>query len=117
MKKIISISIVLLVTLGCESTTFEEIGEEVVIIEEVRYNENVKPIIEANCIECHNPTGVASFRPFTNYTQVKTAVLETNLLERIQMQNGETEQMPQTGRMPQNLIDMILKWNEQGLLE
>ena len=102
---------------SCESSTFEEISEEIPVIEEVTYTENVKTIIDNNCIECHSPGGISSFRPLTNYNEVREAVLETNLLERIQMQNGEEGQMPQTGRMPQNLIDVILLWNDQGLLE
>lgn len=117
MKKIIITIIGLLTLSACDSSTFDEISEEMPVMEEVTYNEHIKPIIDANCIECHNPTGVSSFRPLTNYTEVKNAVLDTNLLERIQMQNGETGQMPQTGRMPQGLIDMILQWNQQGLLE
>lgn len=117
MKKYILTSLVCILALGCESSTFEEISEEIPVIEQVQYTQHIKPIIEDNCIECHNPTGVSSFLPLTNYTEVKTAVEETNLLERIQLQNGEDGQMPQTGRMPQNLINLILQWNEQGLLE
>jgi len=117
MKKIVLISGILLLAFGCESGTFEEISEEMPLIEEAHYTEHIKPIIDANCIECHNPDGVSSFRLLTNYAEVKTAVQETNLLDRIQRQNGEEGQMPQTGRMPQNLIDLILQWNEQGLLE
>ncbi len=103
--------------LSCESTTFEEISEETPVIDSITYSEDVKLIIDANCIECHSPGGISSFRPLTNYDEVREAVLETNLLDRIQRQNGEEGQMPQTGRMPQNLIDIILIWNDQGLLE
>lgn len=116
MKKLIII-IALTTIWSCDSSTFDEIAEEMAQPEMVRYNEHIKPVIDANCIECHNPGGVSSFRPLTNYNELKIAVQETNLLERIQMQNGETGQMPQTGRMPQHLIDLILLWNEQGLLE
>jgi len=117
MKKIMLFTVVCVLFTGCESTTFDEIAEEMEHPEQVRYNEHIKPIVDGNCVECHNPGGVSSFRPLTTYTEVKTAVLETNLLERIQMQNGETGQMPQTGRMPQHLIDLILLWNQQGLVE
>lgn len=30
----------------------------------------VQPILNRNCIRCHNPSGAASFRPLTNYQQV-----------------------------------------------
>jgi len=117
MKKFVLTSVFCLIVFGCESSTFEEIAEEMPAIEEVHYTEHIKPVIDANCIECHSPAGVSSFRPLTNYAEVKAAVQETNLLDRIQRQNGEEGQMPQTGRMPQNLINLILQWNEQGLLE
>lgn len=117
MKKLVISTIAILGLWSCESSTFEEISEETPVIETVTYSEHIKPIIDGNCIECHSPGGVSYFRPLTNYDQVKEAVLETNLLDRIQRQNGEEGQMPQTGRMPQNLIDLILQWNEQGLIE
>lgn len=103
--------------LSCESSTFEEISDEMPLMDSITYSEHVKPIIDGNCIECHSPGGISSFRPLTNYEEVRQAVLETNLLDRIQRQNGEEGQMPQTGRMPQNLINTILIWNDQGLLE
>lgn len=105
-----------LIIVGCSSSTFEEIGEETIIEGPVTFNANVKAIIDENCVSCHNPTGVASFRPYTTYEDVRNAVLETNLLERIQLQNGDPDIMPQTGRMPQNKIDVILQWEQDGLL-
>src|SRR3954449_265944 len=30
----------------------------------------VQPILNRNCVRCHNPSGAASFRPLTNYQQV-----------------------------------------------
>lgn len=117
MRKLILLFMAIGIFSACESSTFEEISEEMGTIEQISYNEHIKPVVDANCIECHSPGGVSSFRPLTNYQEVKTAVMETNLLERIQMQNGETGQMPQTGRMPQPLIDLILQWNLQGLPE
>jgi hypothetical protein len=37
---------------------------------EPKYQETVKPILEKNCIRCHNPAGLSSFRPLTNYQEV-----------------------------------------------
>lgn len=59
----------------------------------------------------------ASFRPLTTYMEVKAAIENTDLLERIQRQNGQPGLMPQTGRMPMNNIDVILEWNMDGLPE
>lgn len=102
---------------SCESTTYDELQESETISGTVTYNSHIKPIINANCISCHSEGGVSGFRPLGTYEQLKEAVLTTNLLDRIQRQNGEPGQMPQTGRMPQANIDLILQWNEEGLPE
>lgn len=121
MKKYIFLSGLLLFLYSCESTTYESIEEPTVIIGKATYTANVEPIIQANCIVCHSATGSASFKPFNTYAQVKDAVqnanADNNLLNRIQRQNGESGQMPQTGRMPQDKINTILQWNTDGLLE
>lgn len=104
--------------LACNPQTYADLeGEEIVIEENVTYNEHVKSIIDNNCIICHSPGNSASHRLFTNYELVKDAVLNTDLLDRIQRQNGEPGQMPQTGRMAQSQINIILQWVDDGLLE
>jgi mono/diheme cytochrome c family protein len=115
MKKYIYLSGIILSLYSCESTTYEDLEEPDVIVGEVTYTANVKPIIDANCIACHSTD--SGNRPLQTYTQVKDAVLNTNLLDRIQRQNGTQGQMPQGGRMPQDKINTILQWNTYGLLE
>jgi len=121
MKKHIFLAGLLLLLYGCESTTYESIEEPVAIIGKATYKANVEPIIQANCVVCHSANGPASFRPLTTYAEVKDAMQNTlqsnNLLTRIQLQNGDSGQMPQTGRMPQEKINAIIQWNKDGLLE
>lgn len=38
------------------------------------YDEVAAPILRANCVRCHNPAGVSSFRPLARYEQVMTVV-------------------------------------------
>lgn len=102
---------------SCESHTYEDIQDDTVIVGNVTYDAHVKTIIDNNCISCHADGGSASFRPLTTYSEVKDAVENTDLLDRIQRQNGEDGLMPQTGRMAQSKIDVILQWNTDGLLE
>ena len=102
---------------SCESNTYDDLQEEQIIVGTVTYDTHIKSIIDNNCISCHAPGGASSFRPLTNYMQVKDAVQNTNLLERIQKQNGEPDLMPQTGRMPMSNIDLILEWAANGLPE
>lgn len=118
MKKYICISIVLVALYSCDSNTYEDLEDPMVVVGNVTYDRNIKAIIDDNCIRCHAPGGQSEFRPLTNYQQVRDAVLTTNLLERIQKQNGDPDLMPKTGgRLPQNKIDLILRWNDEGLLE
>lgn len=115
MKKYIYLSVLILALYSCESTTYESLEEPTVIVDEVTYTANVKSIVDQNCIGCH--ASGSGIRPLETYNQVKDAVLNSNLLDRIQRQNGTPGQMPQTGRMPQDKINTILQWNTDGLLE
>jgi mono/diheme cytochrome c family protein len=117
MKKYFCLSGFLMLLYSCDSNTYESIEEPIVITGRVTYEKNIKSIIDGNCIVCHSAGGLASFRPFNTYAQIKEGVQETNLLDRIQRQNGESGQMPKTGRMPQEKINAILKWSADGLLE
>lgn len=116
MKKYIYISGIILSLYGCESNTYESLQEEPeVIVGKVTYAANAKTIIDANCIACHASGGTLT--PLETYAQVKDAMQNTNLLDRIQRQNGTPGQMPKAGRMAQDKINTILQWNKDGLLE
>lgn len=117
MKKYLIPSLTLIALYSCESHTYDELLDKGEMQGPITYNGHIKAIIDNNCIMCHSAGGASSFRPLTNYTQVREAVLTTNLLDRIQRQNGEEGQMPQTGRMPQDKINLILQWNAEGLPE
>ncbi|MCY1484893.1 hypothetical protein D3C87_70880 [compost metagenome] len=117
MKKILALFLFALICSSCDSGTYEELEEPTVIDGPVTYANTAKAIVDANCIRCHSAGGAASFRPLTTYLEVKDAVQNTNLLDRIQRQNGEPGQMPQTGRMPQDNINLLLQWRADGLLE
>lgn len=118
MKKLIILLLVSVAIYSCESSTYQDIEADTVpVTGNVTYNGNAKAIIDANCVSCHSAGGPASFRPLTNYNEVRAAVLNTNLLSRIQLQNGEVGIMPQGGRMSQANINLILQWNTDGLLE
>ena len=117
MKRYLLPIMALLSLCSCETNTYEDLQENVVIESSVTYTEHIQPVIEANCLHCHGEGGVSSFRPLGTYEHLKEAVLTTDLLDRIQRQNGEPGQMPADGRMPMANIDLILQWNADGLLE
>ena len=84
----------------------------------VSFNANIKPIMINNCIACHNnpPVNGAPFALVT-YNDVVTAT-NNSLISRISRQTGENGAMPLGGtRLPQNLIDLISQWKNEGYLE
>ncbi|MDU8886429.1 hypothetical protein RXV94_09680 [Yeosuana sp. MJ-SS3] len=85
----------------------------------VTYIDDVKVIIDNNCIFCHNnPPVNGAPNSLTTYDKVKSAVENSNLINRISAQPGEAGFMPFGGtRLPQNLIDKIVQWETDGLLE
>lgn len=115
MKKIIYIAGFILFVTSCESRTYEEISDTTPITETVSYKADIQPIINANCISCHSPGGSASYKPWTNYTQVKNEI--DNILDRIQRPNGDPQKMPQGGSLSANQINIFKKWKADGLLE
>lgn len=128
MKKVIAFTILLAALTSCsDSDTFQDIETPPTTpttptnptnpATTLTYNKDVKSIIDANCISCHSSGRSAAFRPLTTFAEVKTAIENAGLLNRIQLQNGQQGLMPQGGRMSQTNIDLIVKWNTDGLKE
>lgn len=105
---IISSAIILI---ACESRTYEEISDNTPITEQVTYNKDVKPIMDANCTMCHSPGPQA----LTNYNQVKSNI--DNIIDRINRPNGDPAKMPQGGSLSPAQINIITKWKADGLTE
>jgi uncharacterized membrane protein len=84
-----------------------------------KYIQNIKPIIDNNCVACHGATPSAGAQTsLVTYNQVKTSVLNNGLLDRISRVQGASGMMPYQGtRLTQNTIDLIIDWNTDGLLE
>jgi len=87
-------------------------------LNKVSYTNRVKAIIDSNCIVCHN-SGANPIGPFPleTYTKVKDKAQNGQLLVRIQLPAGDPSVMPKTGKMPQQLIDVIVAWADGGFLE
>ncbi|MFA9191896.1 cytochrome c [Flavobacterium sp. FZUC8N2.13] len=85
----------------------------------ITYRQNVKSIIDNNCISCHGATPRnGTSLSLSTYAQVKNAMENRGLLNRISLNNGNSALMPQGGpRLPQTTIDVVAKWQQDGLLE
>ncbi|SRX72290.1 hypothetical protein AEQU3_00122 [Aequorivita antarctica] len=108
----------IMLLMGCTATSEEDLVDTTPIPEIVTYSEDVKPIIDNNCIICHsNPPQNGAPMALANYENVKEAVQNRNLIGRISSDDPAFS-MPFGGpRLPQNLIDIIIQWNEDGLIE
>lgn len=88
-------------------------------IDIVKYSQNIKSIIDNNCISCHGaiPSNGAPNSLHT-YELVRESVLNQNLIDRISRTEGTSGAMPQDGpRLPQNQINLVIQWNTDGLTE
>lgn len=103
-------------TVGCINDSPSDINDPT-IVDNATYTENIKSIIDNNCIECHNlPPVNGAPMPLTTYEYVKQAVLERGLLDRISRAQGAQGMMPNgRTRLPQEKIDLINQWANQGL--
>jgi len=111
--------ITIILIIGCSNSTLDDlVAEEEPLPEVVTYVE-VKPIIENKCLNCHsNPPQNGAPMSLEIYDKVKEAVLNRDLLHRINKNQNEDGLMPLGGpRLSQSSIDLIFKWEEDGLLE
>ena len=117
-KTNIVLSALLLIICSCTHVSEEDLIEDIQPVVNVTYTLDVKPIIDNNCIRCHNnPPENGAPMPLLTYDNVKEAVENRNLLGRISS-NDLGFGMPFGGpRLPQNLIDLVTQWETDGLLE
>lgn len=96
--------------LGCTTDSVSDLAE-ITTNETVSYTNDVKPIIDNNCISCHSdPTNFGAPNPLTTYENTKTSVLN-NLINRISRPTGTSGAMPLGGsRLSQNEINIIIAW-------
>lgn len=105
-------------SISCSNNSEDDLIEHNVL-NTTKYTQNVKPIIDNNCISCHGaiPSNGAPMSLVT-YAQVKDAIQNRGLLDRISRTQGAPGMMPNLGtRLPQATIDLIIDWNTDGLLE
>ncbi|MDH7448063.1 hypothetical protein [Aquimarina sp. 2201CG14-23] len=114
--KILVICLVL-TNISCENDSESDLVD-VTIVPLVTYENSVKTIIDDNCTTCHNdPLVNFAPMPLLTFDQVKEAVDNRGLINRVSSEDISFL-MPFGGpRLPQSTIDVIIQWNTDGLLE
>lgn len=80
----------------------------------VRFTTVVQPIIESNCVGCHNSAVANGGVQLTNHAQVVAAVNNKFLFENIEHRAG-FKAMPPGGKMPDCNINQIRIWIADGM--
>lgn len=116
-KTLIQSVFVSMILLSCSNDSTSDLIDN--DIQQISYTNTVKSIIDNNCISCHGsiPINGASI-PLTTYQNVKDAILNQELLDRISRSQGDPSMMPSGGtRLPQPIIDQISAWASEGFNE
>ena len=117
MKKLFYL-LALLLFLSCSNDSESDLIEINNPPEGLTYNGNIKAIIDSNCLACHtDPTTNGAPFPLVTYEQVLVRAQNGQLLRSISRQTGEAVAMPPSGRLPQNTINTIEQWINDGAPE
>lgn len=109
-QKLPILALIIVTFLGCSEDSVSDLTETD-IPTTISYQNDVRPIIQNNCLNCHgNPTNFCAPNSLTTYENVKTSVLN-NLIDRISRPEGISGAMPLGGpRLSQNDINIIIAW-------
>ncbi|MBR9915042.1 MAG: hypothetical protein GYB32_09500 [Algicola sp.] len=117
MKNILVLIIIGMIGQACTNASEDDLIDATPLPTSITYEAHVKPIIDNNCISCHNDPPVnGAPMALTAYEDVKNAIETRGLIERISSED-QSFLMPFGGpRLPQNLIDLVVQWEMDGLL-
>lgn len=118
--KIIFFGLIFVSSFSCDSKTYTEVGPTTSENKVVTYANDVKAIIDNNCISCHSVGTYVNQQPYLKtYQEVKAACMTDlgagTLLCRIEANCAQgSDPMPLTGYMTKNLVDVVEKWALTG---
>jgi mono/diheme cytochrome c family protein len=85
----------------------------------ITYTNTIKSIMDTNCISCHGTTpSNGAGTSLKTYQNVKDAVLNNSLIEKISKAQGSSGMMPFGGtRLNQTKIDEVINWKNNGFAQ
>jgi len=118
MKKYVIYLMTFLLFVGFSACSNDN-GDDLQNPDPITYTNDVKAIIDANCLNCHSdpPSNQAPIALVT-YDQVRSSTENGSLISRIQRPENEAGAMPLGApRLSQSLIDVIVQWRTDGYRE
>lgn len=109
--------------MGCESSTLSELAEEdgVVDLSEtpdevnlVTYNNRAATILNNACVECHNSVNPTAGIQLQNFDLAREVAESGRMIIRM---TSDTNPMPPSGNLADPIIEDVIQWIEDGLLE
>ena len=116
--KLLFSAVLVLVLTACSNNSPADL-QNIKVPDVVTYQNTIREIMVNNCVRCHGtvPTN-GSPMSLTTYANVKDAVLNRGTIDRMNRNPGDGLLMPQGGpKLPQALIDAVVKWQAQGFQE
>jgi len=103
-------------TSGSTTSTTSAATTPSVNCDTITYTKHIKPIIDGNCISCHQTGLENGFTNLESYTLVKAKAQEGRIKARVI--DGEPSYMPQDkGKLPKAQLDLISCWLNNGMKE
>lgn len=104
---------------ACSSNTYDDVEADILPLPELVTYQDVQSIFNNACLQCHsNPPQNGAPMSLEGFQSVRDAMLTGDVIDRISRPEGESGLMPLGGpRLPQNSINLIVEWLEDGLLE
>lgn len=117
MKYFICILSIFSILTSCSDSSPEDLVDNDPITQVVTYQADVFPIVQSQCISCHNDNFASGNNSYSTYQQFRDATENGNVIDRIIRDFSDPLLMPQGNRLPEASINLILQWEADGYLE
>lgn len=117
MKKTISLLVILLIAAGFISTftgCYYDKEVTVCIDTSASYKSSIKPIVEANCVTCHNPNNPNGNHDYSTYSGLQEVAKNGLLIGAITHAPGFTPMPKNRAQLSECQINQIKKWVNTG---
>lgn len=121
----------LVLSTSCETSSLSELAEERVSVEDnpviddgdeeseeqsnvVTYENRARLILDNACVECHNSVTATAGIRLDNFSFARDVAESGRMIARMTSQSNP---MPPSGNLPDSIIEDILQWIDDGLLE